>query len=59
MAPEMLTQTLHGVLFALFTGTWVKDIELGDGPVARVGQRCGADLDSGFLEGRKGWKKPI
>ena len=55
----MLTQTLHGVLFALFTGTWVKDIELGDGPVARVGQRCGADLDSGFLEGRKGWKKPI
>lgn len=33
----MLTQTLRGMLFVLFTGTWVKDIKLGDGPVVRMG----------------------
>lgn len=41
MAPEMLTQTLCGMLFPLLPGTLVKGTEEGDGPVARVGYRPG------------------
>lgn len=58
MAPEMLTQTPRGMLFALLPGTWVRGIEGGDGPVARVGWGWHADLDPGILGEKREGEKP-
>lgn len=54
----MLIQKLHGMLFTLLPGTFVKGIEGGDGPLATVGWGWSIHLDPGCFGGKGEGRSP-